>query len=193
LSEADEFIQHYYEPKIRYTQEKIHHQSEAYEKGWKKLGIGLCLGVLAWLFISFFQDYFERGISILLGSAAGLASFVIFFMALLELISVRSELSSLRKEIIDTEKEQELYLSYPPHVVPSVKEAFDNKLLMSESNERLTNKTLGNLAKIYIELELLPITELKGRLVKQGILAEDETQRNFPNSDNEALLLKRTQ
>lgn len=116
--------------------------------------------------------------------------------------SLEKEIESQKNILSSLVREKEIFLSYPPHVVPSVREAFRNTaeqrlehaLIMMEHiptkpSRYLTNDLLDQLAKKYMELELLSTDELKRNLVMFGVLNEDGTEAGFPEGDDIALML----
>lgn len=175
-SETHDLIQSYYEPRIE-------SESKTYKKARLVLIILLLICFVCGLYASTVENPMRSS------ALSGVAFFTVpvglgYFLVYLLIITIPAYL-----DLRNIQREKEIYLSYPPHVVPSVKEAYYNTANYILNTDMLKNSVLSELAKRYLEFERLSIEELRKSLITSGLLGVDGAEKRGPTKFDEGVLL----
>lgn len=175
-SETHDLIQSYYEPRIE-------SESKTYKKERLVLIILLLISFVCGIYASTVENPMQS--SALSGIAVLIVPGALGFFLLYLFIAVIPQYLDLR----NIQREKEIYLSYPPHVVPSVKEAYYNTAYYILNTDMLKNSVLSELAKKYVEFERLSLEELRKRLITSGLLGADDAEKRGATKFEEGVLL----
>jgi uncharacterized membrane protein len=174
LNETHDLVKSYYDPQIETYR-------SACIQAWIILGVLVLIAVITLFVIDSLENSYPE-------EHWQLVQAFILVALLGGLLHSIEKLMSFSLKLSNARREKEIYLSYPPNVVPGVKKAFLNKSNHWLKSNALTNTYLDQWAGKYAEFNHLSTDELKRRLIAFGVLSNDGPVERAPKNDDEGWL-----